>query len=302
VRLRSLLPSAGITRFRFQGSGHRPSQPSPFAGAAPLAAAGTLHDPPAPVAPDPRRRRSLPDGGSVRPLMPTAVRFILVHPRTPENLGAAARAMKNFDRASGAGFARRGTRTTHGLGRWRSAPRTCSPRPGSPRPSLGGGGRLQLGGGDVGTRGSGLRPWTPTRSPPRRRSERGGWRWCSATSAPGSDAMRSPAATPSPASPPTPGSPRSTWPRPSASTRTCSPGGQGARSRARCGQEPTPISGASRACSRTCFRAVRFVRPGRAGVGPLMAPWRRSGLTHGEVELWEGAFRMLARSLQDSQE
>ena len=28
--------------------------------------------------------------------MPTPVRFVLIHPRTPENLGAAARALKNF--------------------------------------------------------------------------------------------------------------------------------------------------------------------------------------------------------------
>jgi TrmH family RNA methyltransferase len=28
--------------------------------------------------------------------MPTSVRFVLMHPRTPENLGAAARALKNF--------------------------------------------------------------------------------------------------------------------------------------------------------------------------------------------------------------
>ena len=28
--------------------------------------------------------------------MPTPIRFVLVHPRTPENLGAAARALKNF--------------------------------------------------------------------------------------------------------------------------------------------------------------------------------------------------------------
>ncbi|MGZ6078915.1 MAG: RNA methyltransferase, partial [Myxococcaceae bacterium] len=28
--------------------------------------------------------------------MPTPVRFVLVHPRTPENLGATARALKNF--------------------------------------------------------------------------------------------------------------------------------------------------------------------------------------------------------------
>jgi len=28
--------------------------------------------------------------------MPTPIRFVLVHPRTPENLGAAARALKSF--------------------------------------------------------------------------------------------------------------------------------------------------------------------------------------------------------------
>src|SRR5215813_670083 len=28
--------------------------------------------------------------------MPTPVRFVLIHPRTPENLGAAARALRNF--------------------------------------------------------------------------------------------------------------------------------------------------------------------------------------------------------------
>jgi tRNA/rRNA methyltransferase len=31
--------------------------------------------------------------------MPTPIRFVLVHPRTPENLGAAARALKNFGQA-----------------------------------------------------------------------------------------------------------------------------------------------------------------------------------------------------------
>jgi tRNA/rRNA methyltransferase len=49
------------------------------------------------------------------------------------------------------------------------------------------------------------------------------------------------------------------------------------------------------------LRTVRFVRPGRAGVGPLVAPWRRSGLTRAEVRLWEGAFRTVARSLIKSQ-
>ena len=45
------------------------------------------------------------------------------------------------------------------------------------------------------------------------------------------------------------------------------------------------------------LRAVRFVRPGRAGVGPLVAPWRRSGLTRVEIRVWESAIRTLARSV-----
>ena len=45
------------------------------------------------------------------------------------------------------------------------------------------------------------------------------------------------------------------------------------------------------------LRTARFVRPGRAGVGPLVAPWRRSGLTRAEIRVWESAIRTLARSL-----
>ena len=45
------------------------------------------------------------------------------------------------------------------------------------------------------------------------------------------------------------------------------------------------------------LKTVRFVRSGRAGVGPLMAPWRRSGMTRTELRRWEGAIRTLARSL-----
>jgi TrmH family RNA methyltransferase len=45
------------------------------------------------------------------------------------------------------------------------------------------------------------------------------------------------------------------------------------------------------------LRAVRFVRPGRAGVAPLVAPWRRSGLTRVEIRVWESAIRTLARSV-----
>ena len=31
------------------------------------------------------------------------------------------------------------------------------------------------------------------------------------------------------------------------------------------------------------LRTTRFVRPGRARVAPLVAPWRRSGLTRTEI-------------------
>jgi TrmH family RNA methyltransferase len=50
------------------------------------------------------------------------------------------------------------------------------------------------------------------------------------------------------------------------------------------------------------LRTVRFVRPGRAGVGPLVAPWRRSGLTRAEIRVWESAIRTLARSLSNPSE
>ena len=49
------------------------------------------------------------------------------------------------------------------------------------------------------------------------------------------------------------------------------------------------------------LRTVGFVHPGRAGVGPLVAPWRRAGLTRTEARLWEGAIRTLARSLSKAQ-
>ncbi|HET9035225.1 MAG TPA: RNA methyltransferase [Myxococcaceae bacterium] len=45
------------------------------------------------------------------------------------------------------------------------------------------------------------------------------------------------------------------------------------------------------------LRTAGFVRPGRAGVSPLVVPWRRSGLTRTEIQLWESAIRTLARSL-----
>jgi tRNA/rRNA methyltransferase len=45
------------------------------------------------------------------------------------------------------------------------------------------------------------------------------------------------------------------------------------------------------------LRTVGFVRSGRPGVGPLVAPWKRIGLTRTEIQLWESAIRTLARSL-----
>src|SRR5262245_14008816 len=47
------------------------------------------------------------------------------------------------------------------------------------------------------------------------------------------------------------------------------------------------------------LRTAGFVRSGRAGVGPLVAPWKRTGLTRTEIRLWESAIRTLARSLYD---
>jgi TrmH family RNA methyltransferase len=46
------------------------------------------------------------------------------------------------------------------------------------------------------------------------------------------------------------------------------------------------------------LRASGFVRRGRAGVAPLLAPWQRSGLTRTELRLWESAIRTLGRSLK----
>ena len=45
------------------------------------------------------------------------------------------------------------------------------------------------------------------------------------------------------------------------------------------------------------LRIAGFVRSGRAGVAPLVAPWKRSSLTRTEIRLWESAIRTLARSL-----
>lgn len=59
----------------------------------------------------------------------------------------------------------------------------------------------------------------------------------------------------------------------------------------------TPTSAGPKPCSDDLLLTVRFVRTARAGVGPLVAPWRRSGLTRAEGALWEGAIRTVARSL-----
>jgi tRNA C32,U32 (ribose-2'-O)-methylase TrmJ len=50
------------------------------------------------------------------------------------------------------------------------------------------------------------------------------------------------------------------------------------------------------------LRTSGFVRRGSAGVAPLLAPWRRSGLTRMELRLWESAIRTLARSLKKSRD
>jgi tRNA/rRNA methyltransferase len=48
------------------------------------------------------------------------------------------------------------------------------------------------------------------------------------------------------------------------------------------------------------LRIAGFVRSGRSGVAPLVAPWKRSGLTRTEIRLWESAIRTLTRSLSSS--
>lgn len=232
--------------------------------------------------------------------MPTPVRFVLVHPRTPENLGAAARALKNFGQsewtwvrppwspddarartlAVGAEDVLAGARLAATLeeavadcswvvgtsGRPRLRPPPLDPdafaAEAARRP-----GRVALVFGDERT---GLG-----------RTELAA---CHALSRIPTDARQ---------------------PSLNLSQAIClyafclsrQPG-------ADVGRAPRPTSDAElrrlESVLDGLLRTVRFVRPGRAGVGPLMAPWRRSGMTRKETKLWESAIRTLARSLDDS--
>jgi tRNA/rRNA methyltransferase len=232
--------------------------------------------------------------------MPTPIRFVLVHPRTPENLGAAARALKNF-----------------GQTEW-----TCVRPPWSPDDARAR--TLAVGAEDVlasarlaasleeavadcswvvGTSGRArLRPppldpeafATEAASRPGRVAlvfgdERTGLRreelaHCHALSRIPSDARQ---------------------PSLNLAQAVCVYGyalfrGQQRRSRG----APRPGTDADlrrlEGLLGDVLRTARFVRPGRPGVAPLVDPWKRSGLTRAEIRLWESAIRMLGRSLSKS--
>ena len=134
---------------------------------------------------DARHHRRLRDDASVAASHAYAGPLVLVHPRTPESLGAAARALKNFGQPTGPGFARRGARTTRGPGLAVGAEDVLGAArlAATMEEAVA---RLQLGGGDVRT------------APPssvtaglgdvrrRGRTESRPGAWCSGTSAPGS--------------------------------------------------------------------------------------------------------------------
>jgi len=227
--------------------------------------------------------------------MPTPIRFVLVHPRTPENLGAAARS-RSSARRSGPGCARSGARTMPGRARSPSAPRTCWPRRGLPPPWTR---RTPTAAGSwerPGAAGSVRHHWTPRRSPPRPPGGRGAWPSGSETSA-GLRRDELACCHALTRIPPTHGSPRSTSPRPSAfyAYAISREPERWVRSAPRPGTDADlrRLEGVL----EDVLRTARFVRPGRAGVAPLVDPWRRSGLTRAEIRLWESAIRMLARSL-----
>ncbi|RPH70080.1 MAG: hypothetical protein EHM78_12815 [Myxococcaceae bacterium] len=144
--------------------------------------------------------------------MPTSVRFVLMHPRTPENLGAAARALKNFGRSE-----------------WTWV-----------RP-----------------------PWSPGDPPARKLAVGAADVLASARLAPGLDEA----------------------------VADCSSGGGNVRASA----APCAAHGPGKARGGPWDRRLRPSGPG--GAGPLVAPWKRSGLTQTELRRWESAIRMLARSL-----
>ena len=220
--------------------------------------------------------------------MPTPVRFVLVHPRTPANLGAAARALKNF-----------------GQGEWTWVRPPWSPDDARAR-------TLAVGAEDVlasawiaetleeavadcswvvGTSGRArLRtaPLDPEAFAAEAARRPGRVALVFGDERTGLGETNSPAATPYPH--PLRRAAALVEPRPgalpvrllavpwtAAELRTTPPAEQRCR--------PPPAGDRPR---RRPAR-VRFVRPGRAGVGPRWSPWRRSGLTGIEARLWESS-------------
>jgi TrmH family RNA methyltransferase len=231
--------------------------------------------------------------------MPTPVRFVLIHPRTPENLGAAARALKNFGQtewtwvrppwnpddprsrtlAVGAEDVLASARLASSLeeavadctwvvgtsGRARLRPSPLAPEAfaaeAARRP-----GRVALVFGDERT---GLRRDELAR--------------CHALTRIPSDARQ---------------------PSLNLAQAICVYAyalSRGTERRVRDGQCPGTDADLRRLerVLEQVLRTARFVRPGRPGVAPLVDPWKRSGLTRAEIRLWESAIRMLARSLSN---
>jgi TrmH family RNA methyltransferase len=225
--------------------------------------------------------------------MPTPVRFVLIHPRTPENLGAAARALKNFSQADWT---------------WVRPPWN----PDDPRSRT-----LAVGAEDV---------LASARLAPSLEDAVADCSWVVGTS--GRARLR-----PSPLDPEAfaaeaarrPGrvalvfGDERTGLRRNALARIPSDARQPslnlaqaicvyayALSRAplqqvRDGRRPRTDADLRRleAVLEDVLRTARFIRPGRPGVAPLVDPWKRSGLTRAEIRLWESAIRMLARSLSN---
>jgi tRNA/rRNA methyltransferase len=231
--------------------------------------------------------------------MPTPVRFVLIHPRTPENLGAAARALKNFGQAE-----------------WTWVRPPWNPDDHRAR-------MLAVGAEDV---------LTSARLAPTLEEAVADCSWVVGTS--GRARLR-----PSPLDPEVfaaeaarrpgrvalvfgderTGLRRDELARCHALTRIPSDARQpslnlaqavcvyayalsrGPERRVRNGQRAGTDADLRRleAVLEEVLRTARFIRPGRPGVAPLVDPWKRSGLTPAEIGLWESAIRMLARSLSN---
>jgi TrmH family RNA methyltransferase len=231
--------------------------------------------------------------------MPTPVRFVLVHPRTPENLGAAARALKNF-----------------GQSEWTWVRPPWSPDDARAR-TLAVGAEDVLAGAVladtleeavadcswvVGTSGrAGLRPrpLDPEgfAAQVARRPGRVALVFGDERTGLGAELARCHALSRIPAD--------ARQPSLNLSQAICLYAHALSRGpERRPPPAPQPADDAElrriEALLEDLLRTTRFVRPGRAGVGPLVAPWRRSGMTRKETKLWETAIRTLARSLAKS--